>query len=234
MEAIIEKDICGPGNRACVAMCLCFASCIKLKQPYPKKRHFVLDVHRQGPAQEAEKWSSLRVARGMNIAPFFEGPASSTGWGQGEHESDYYNQFFAPPNEMMTEETRGLAGLLRALSIWWWPGKAACKPPTVRRSESWPFMGTLPRPSPPRRSWPGLHPCGRRHRVFQDVVPSRVPGRGCCTQPVPGIPGSRLGRSPGQDFDSIGGGLGQAAGAVANLETSRRSRSRLCSSCRHI
>ena len=164
-------------------MCLCFASCIKLKQPYPKKRHFVLDVHRQGPAQEAEKWSSSRV-RGMNIAPFFEGPGFVYRMGQGEHESDYYNQFFAPPNEMMTEETRdwlassGLFDLVVA-------GQSRVQAPYVLEVGIVALHGTLPRPSPPRRLGPGLHPCGRRHRVFQDVVPSRVPGRGCCTQPVP-------------------------------------------------
>jgi cholesterol transport system auxiliary component len=91
----------------CVVLCLLCISCLnlKLKQPYPKKRHFILDVQRQGPVRQATRWPSLRL-RGMNTAPFFEGPGFIYRTGLGEYESDFYNQFFAPPDQMITEESR--------------------------------------------------------------------------------------------------------------------------------
>jgi cholesterol transport system auxiliary component len=78
---------------------------LKLKQPYPKKRHFILDVQRPGPTRQATRWPTLRV-RGMNTTPFYEGPGFVYKTGPGEYESDFYNLFFAPPDQMMTEQSR--------------------------------------------------------------------------------------------------------------------------------
>jgi uncharacterized lipoprotein YmbA len=66
---------------------------------------FVLDVARSGEASASGSDGVLRV-RTLRVSPKYEGKGFVYRSGDLLFETDYYNQFFTPPDTMITEEVR--------------------------------------------------------------------------------------------------------------------------------
>jgi uncharacterized lipoprotein YmbA len=68
-----------------------------------EKQTFVLDVSRNGAVSSTGTDAVLRV-RTLRVSPRYEGKSFVYQTDDLTYESDYYNQFFAPPDIMITEE----------------------------------------------------------------------------------------------------------------------------------
>lgn len=79
--------------------------CMDFGKEIPEKRFFMLDVSRQGPESRTEGRGVLKVRR-FRISPEFDGKGFVYQIGPTGYESDYYNEFFIPPAEMITEKVR--------------------------------------------------------------------------------------------------------------------------------
>ena len=88
-----------------------------LKSEYPERRYFTLAAQRPGEAASPAKESVLRVRR-FTASKLSEGNELVTRLGETEYETDFYNQFFAPPAMQLTEQAHrwlGASGLFSAV-----------------------------------------------------------------------------------------------------------------------
>jgi uncharacterized lipoprotein YmbA len=91
---------------ACVLLFLILLpGCLGLKQSYPEKRQFVLDVARSGDASGSKIGEVLRISR-IHVSPRFEGKGFVYRTGDLTYESDFYNEFFTSPGPLLIEEMR--------------------------------------------------------------------------------------------------------------------------------
>lgn len=79
-------------------------SCGMFNKPYPAKDMFAVHVPDASPLPGAPSPEVLRVER-IRIAPPFDGVAFVYRAGEHRFESDYYNQFVAGPDLLLTGET---------------------------------------------------------------------------------------------------------------------------------
>jgi cholesterol transport system auxiliary component len=89
------------------------AGCMGRK--YVERDTYALDVSRPGTVSSVETDAVLRV-RTMSVSPRYERKSFVYRSGDLSYETDYYNQFFASPDIMITEEVRewlGESGLFR-------------------------------------------------------------------------------------------------------------------------
>jgi len=69
------------------------------------KDTFLLDVQRQGTPAAAASEGTLSV-RPFSVAPAFQGKGFVYRTGENRYESDYYNEYFVSPPQMIAEQTR--------------------------------------------------------------------------------------------------------------------------------
>ncbi len=86
-----------------LSLVLVFPGCANLEKIYPDKNFYVLDVSRNAEALIPIKGSILKV-RPVQIAPYFESRELVYRKKDLTFESDFYNQFFASPRDVITEE----------------------------------------------------------------------------------------------------------------------------------
>ena len=80
-------------------------SCAGVQKNYPEKRYFVLDASRTAEPSTDRSEAVLRI-RGFRISPRYEGRSLVYRTARLTFESDFYNQFFISPAQMIAEETR--------------------------------------------------------------------------------------------------------------------------------
>jgi cholesterol transport system auxiliary component len=88
---------------ASLVLFLLLTGCMGRK--YVQKGTFALDVSRSGAASPSGSDVILRV-RTLRVSPRYEGKSFVYRTSDLGYESDYYNQFFSPPDTMITEEVR--------------------------------------------------------------------------------------------------------------------------------
>ena len=79
--------------------------CISLKRNPPQKRQFVLDVTRPADLDFAPEGMILQIPT-VRMAHLYEGKGFVYRKSDRTFESDFYNEFFASPEELFTEEIR--------------------------------------------------------------------------------------------------------------------------------
>jgi hypothetical protein len=72
---------------------------------YVEKESYALDVSRNGAAASLESDAVLRI-RTLRVSPRYEGKSFVYRTSNLGYESDYYTEFFSPPDTMITEEVR--------------------------------------------------------------------------------------------------------------------------------
>jgi len=87
------------------ALTLLLAGCVSLRNEYPEKRFFVLEAERNGTPAPASRPAILAV-RKCSVAPRYEARGLVYRTGELTYVSDFYNQFFLPPDDMITGEIR--------------------------------------------------------------------------------------------------------------------------------
>lgn len=86
------------------------AGCVQLGRYYPEKRHYVIEARRPGPSAESADAPAL-VLRKFTVSPAFERVEFVYRRSEQAFEADFYSAFFAPPDEMIADETaQWLAG----------------------------------------------------------------------------------------------------------------------------
>ncbi len=88
-----------------VAFVLPFLAAGCMKRQYVERDTYALDVSRPGSTSSVETDAVLRV-RTLRVSPRYEGKSFVYRSGDLSYQSDYYNQFFASPDIMITEEVR--------------------------------------------------------------------------------------------------------------------------------
>jgi cholesterol transport system auxiliary component len=105
-------------RHAVAAALILSAGCVDaLKSEYPERRYFTLTAQRPGEAAPPAKEGVLRVRR-FTASKVSEGSELVTRTGETEYETDFYNQFFAPPAIQLTEQAHrwlGASGLFSAV-----------------------------------------------------------------------------------------------------------------------
>ncbi|KPK66280.1 MAG: hypothetical protein AMK73_00420 [Planctomycetes bacterium SM23_32] len=89
------------------------AGCLSLTRSYPEKHAYVLDAGREGGGAAAAPGPVLRVMP-FRASPAFAGRGFVYRTADDEYRADFYNEFFAPPDRLVTEEVRqwlGASGL---------------------------------------------------------------------------------------------------------------------------
>ena len=87
-----------------LATCLLGAAgCVSFKKPAPDKRYHVLEVERPGEARVASLNETLKVLE-AKISPLHDKNGLIYRIGDLQYETDYYNEFFISPRELITEE----------------------------------------------------------------------------------------------------------------------------------
>ncbi|RPH35612.1 MAG: hypothetical protein EHM91_16990 [Planctomycetota bacterium] len=105
-------------RNAVMAALILSTGCVDaLKSEYPERRYFTLTAQRPGEAAPPAKEGVLRVRR-FTASKVSEGSELVTRTGETEYETDFYNQFFAPPAMQLTEQAHrwlGASGLFSAV-----------------------------------------------------------------------------------------------------------------------
>ena len=81
------------------------AGCFSFEKSYPEKRYFTLSTSRASPELTATLDGVLAI-RPLRISPSYAGSEFVYRTGDVTLESDFYNEFFIPPNRLITEEVR--------------------------------------------------------------------------------------------------------------------------------
>jgi cholesterol transport system auxiliary component len=81
------------------------AGCLTLNKEFPDKTYYALEVLRQGPDPVAQPRTILKVKK-FRVLPRFEGTGLVYRTGEYRYESDYYHDWFAPPNGMVTQQVQ--------------------------------------------------------------------------------------------------------------------------------
>jgi len=81
-----------------------FTGCLNLKTGYPAKNYFLLDAKRTDKKGD-EKGPMIQVQR-FHISPRYQGKEFVYRFEKLKFESDFYNEFFISPDEMITEQVQ--------------------------------------------------------------------------------------------------------------------------------
>ena len=92
------------GVGAILALCL-LAGCLKIQREYPEKNQFVLEVTRP-PGERAAASNNILQVNEFQLAQPYQGKGFKYRKGDLNLESDFYNEFFAPPGQMIAEGVR--------------------------------------------------------------------------------------------------------------------------------
>lgn len=90
---------------AAVSLC----GCVSLKKKYPDKNYFILDISR-GASETAPVEAPILKIRKFRISPKYEGRNLVYRLDELRYDSDFYNEFFANPDVLITEEIRDWLG----------------------------------------------------------------------------------------------------------------------------
>ncbi len=90
---------------SCVLAAAAFLGCVKMDRAPVDKQFFALDVARPGEALPAAKGPALMVRR-LQISPRVAGRELVYKVGESGWTADYYNQFFTPPADMLSQDLR--------------------------------------------------------------------------------------------------------------------------------
>jgi uncharacterized lipoprotein YmbA len=90
---------------ALLSLLLLAAGCFSLKREPPRKHMYVLDPGSPAGLSSGAEKMVVRV-RPARIAPPYDSKSFVYRLADGTWESDYYNEFFAPPAELLTGQVR--------------------------------------------------------------------------------------------------------------------------------
>jgi len=82
------------------------AGCVKLDKPNPGKRQFALDARRVGAPAETRLADMILKVRRFDVAPQYGAAELVYRIGDAEYAADYYNVFFVPPADLLTQAVR--------------------------------------------------------------------------------------------------------------------------------
>ncbi|UCE85803.1 MAG: membrane integrity-associated transporter subunit PqiC [Deltaproteobacteria bacterium] len=88
------------GRLLATAVALVALGC--LTQKPPEKRRYVFDARREAPAATREGVGVLRIDR-IRVSPLFERKGFVYRTGESSFESDFYNEFYAPPGVLLRQ-----------------------------------------------------------------------------------------------------------------------------------
>ena len=89
-----------------IILLICFLTgCIGFQAIRPEKHSYMLDASRHLDVASPARKASLKVRR-FRVSPQYEGKGFVYRKGALDFETDFYNEFFAPPSTMLTEEVR--------------------------------------------------------------------------------------------------------------------------------
>ncbi|MEZ4599715.1 MAG: hypothetical protein R2940_07995 [Syntrophotaleaceae bacterium] len=81
-----------------------FCGCVQLERPYPEKTNFVLSTERKTPPGESSG-NTVLLVRNFNNSARIKTRSFVYRVGDLEYRSDFYNEFFGSPSDLVTEET---------------------------------------------------------------------------------------------------------------------------------
>jgi len=81
------------------------AGCPNVNKPYPERTYFLFELTNPSETMTTIQGTTLDINR-FNISPRSEGREFIYRTTDLEYKSDFYNQFFRPPNNIMTESVR--------------------------------------------------------------------------------------------------------------------------------
>lgn len=87
---------------AAVLMGLLAAGCLRLEREHPEKRHYLIEVARDGSSASPASDAGVLYLRRFDVSPAFEASSFVYRTGEFSWESDYYNLFFMNPDVMLT------------------------------------------------------------------------------------------------------------------------------------
>lgn len=93
-----------------VLAALLACSCVKLEQQPVDKRLYALEVARPGAAVAAPRSSATLLVRRVQVSPRVAGRELVYRTGESAWTADYYNLFFVPPADMLTQDLRAWLG----------------------------------------------------------------------------------------------------------------------------
>lgn len=82
--------------------------CMKLERPQLDRKYYVIGVSRD--SQPRERGSETLVVRRVQVSPRYQDRELVYRTGETTYEADYYNSFFIPPAEMITDDLRRWLG----------------------------------------------------------------------------------------------------------------------------
>lgn len=82
---------------------LVLGGCVNLGRSYPEKHSYILEAVRPGETQASIPGTVLKI-RKFRVSPAFEGKELVYRTNDARYEGDYYNEWFVPPNAMITQQ----------------------------------------------------------------------------------------------------------------------------------
>ena len=82
---------------------LVFGGCVSLSKSYPEKHYYALEVARQEEPFAPVSQTVLKV-RKFRTSPSFEGKEFVYRTSDARYDADFYNEWFASPNAMLTQQ----------------------------------------------------------------------------------------------------------------------------------
>ncbi len=82
--------------------------CMKLERPQLDRKYYVIGASRD--SQPRERGSETLVVRRVQVSPRYQDRELVYRTGETTYEADYYNSFFIPPAEMITDDLRRWLG----------------------------------------------------------------------------------------------------------------------------
>lgn len=89
-----------------IGICLVFfvlGGCVNLGRSYPEKHSYILEAVHSGETRVSIPGTVLK-ARKFRASPAFEGKELVYRTSDARYEGDYYNEWFVPPNAMLTQQ----------------------------------------------------------------------------------------------------------------------------------
>src|SRR5581483_6782919 len=86
-----------------VALLAVVMAACTLSRPVPPKHTWLLDTARPQTSQEQPPLPGVLVVGSVNVAEAFAGRPMVYRFGENRYESDYYNEFFVAPRDMLAQ-----------------------------------------------------------------------------------------------------------------------------------
>ncbi|MDF0668269.1 MAG: ABC-type transport auxiliary lipoprotein family protein [Nitrospira sp.] len=83
---------------------LALGGCVNLDRSYPEKHSYILETARPGETRASIPETVLKV-RKFRVSSAFEGKELVYRTSDARYEGDFYNEWFVPPNAMLTQQT---------------------------------------------------------------------------------------------------------------------------------